>query len=345
MISPDNALKLAIWLAHAHPAAFRDIARRVGVAEQLASKGLSGGRFGAAPSMGCAPMDLIATAGNAPAPIQRAAPIPTSNVGTQAVMRQAGGGIRRGPMYGYAGRGPFGYFGDDTIDVPLMDMAVDPGVTSTPDIAFPDMVSSPDIPEITVTAGNSFPDMAPVTPDLISGPDPVLSPIGVDSAAGDVPPISIDSTPSGSGDSSFWSSLGSALGTAATGAVSIIGSVGKALTSPQTVQAAGQIAAANIRNTQQQQVAAQQQAILAAQLARVRQGYAPAPIAYVPNAAGQQIPMYYNSRAGQYQATPVTPSVLQSILPSSLASSGTLPWLLLGGGAIIVALLASRRTT
>lgn len=163
--------------------------------------------------------------------------------------------------------------------------------------------------------------------------EPTLQPIGTSA----VPSGSITQVAS-SNDSSggFWGSLGDAFSSAGT----VIGAVARNLTNPTTLAAAGGLASSIIQSNAATQVAnAQQQAVLATQLARVQGGVSPAPIQYATTATGQKVPMYYNPSTGQYQAA--TPQVLSSLIPSGLPS--WLPWVV-GGGIVISLFFASSRS-
>lgn len=133
----------------------------------------------------------------------------------------------------------------------------------------------------------------------------------------------------------FWSSLGSGLSSVGSGLVSAIGSVAGAITNPQVLQAAGSIAGAVIKNNSTAQSSQLQQAVLQAQLQRTATGVGAAPVKYMTNpTTGQTQPYYYNAATGQYQLT--QPSAL---LGSMGSLSPYLPYILIGGGVILVVAL------
>jgi hypothetical protein len=69
---------------------------------------------------------------------------------------------------------------------------------------------------------------------------------------------------------------------------------------------------------------------------RVSTGSAPAPVRYYTDPqSGQSVPYYYNAATGQYQPTQAT-----ALLGSSF--SQYLPYLLIGGGVIVLALILKR---
>ena len=218
-----------------------------------------------------------------------------------------------------------GYFGDDV-------SVSDTGTTTTFDSGSVDSSSGPVIdtgisPDEVIVTG-SMTDTTPLSPATISVSDIQTANLNLDPTA---------AASSGS-DGGFWSSLGSALGSAASATGGAIASVAKNLTNPATLAAAGSVAASVIRaNAQNSATAAQQQAVLQTQLARVSQGGSPAPIRYVTTASGQTVPLLYNSATRQYQ--PATASTLASMMPSGLPS--WLPWVL--GGGLVLTLALSRR--
>lgn len=275
MISLPNATRFALWLAQAHPSAFRALAAQLKTASGLATRAPAGfGRFGYA-----------------------------------ARESYVSYGRAQGPHYR-----PTGAFGDE---VSVESLVVDP---STLEMPAPDFSSStydfntPDLSSLSVG------DITP-TDELMSAFDPTTI-----AAAGN--------------DSGFWSSLGSGLSSFASGTAHVIASVAANLTNPATLASAGTVAATVIKANAATSVAnAQEQAVLATQLARVQAGVTPAPIQYGTNAAGQRVPMVYNSATGQYQ--PATPQVLSSLMPSTLPS--WLPWVL-GGGLVLTLFLSSSRS-
>lgn len=239
-IAPQNAMKLAIWLAASHPRAFRAIAAKVATVNAQRAKGFSGGPFGA---LGLSIDDLQ--------------PVTLETDTTHEVF------------------------------APMADISFDSTALSTPNF------------------------------DL----GPGLSSVSDSSSGG------------------FWSTLGSSIGSFASGTANVLGSVAQSLTSPQAIQAAGQIAATVIAADANRSQAAQQQAVLQAQLARVQAGQPPASIIYGTNSYGQQVPMYYNARTGQYQ--PTSPSLLSSLMPSG--SSWVLPTAIVGAIVVVLGIAASKR--
>ena len=136
----------------------------------------------------------------------------------------------------------------------------------------------------------------------------------------------------------FWSSLGSGLSSIGGGLVSAIGTVAKAVTSPQVLNAAGSIAGAVIKNNATTQQAQLQQAVLQAQLQRTATGAGAAPVVYSTNpSTGVSQPYYYNAATGRYQLT-------QPALLGSSGLSSYWPYLLIGGGILVLAVVV-RRTT
>jgi hypothetical protein len=159
----------------------------------------------------------------------------------------------------------------------------------------------------------------------------------------------------------FWSSLGSGLSSIGGGLVSAIGSVAGAVVNPQTLGAAGNVAAAVIKaNAASSQSAQMQQAVLQQQMQRTATGAGAAPIRYMTNpATGQTVPYYYNSSTGQYQAN--QPGFFSSLFssspapvryapgvagaPAQSAASGItqyLPYILMGGGLLLVVAFMKR---
>lgn len=199
-------------------------------------------------------------------------------------------------------RGRFGTFGDDT---DVSDLTADIDVS---DIDVSDSVNS-----------------------ALS--DPILQDINVDIA-----PTNFDlSSAAASTDTSggFWSSLGSGLSSIGSGVASAVGSVAGAVLNPQTLSAAGNLAATVIKANG---ATAQQQALLQAQVSRTATG-AIQPVIYQTNPlTGQTVPMYYNAATGQYQATPVTSSALSSVFgPSTPGSlSSYMPYIVLIGGGLLL---------
>lgn len=132
----------------------------------------------------------------------------------------------------------------------------------------------------------------------------------------------------------FWSSLGAGLSSIGSGLSSAIGTVAGAVFNPNTLTAAGNLAATVIKANGAN---SQQQALLQAQVSRTASGAGAYPITYGTNpATGQTVPMIYNPSTGQYQPTSPLPSA-----SSAVAGSLTpyVPYILIGGGLLIAALV------
>jgi hypothetical protein len=207
------------------------------------------------------------------------------------------------------GRGRFGRvgtLGDDTLET----VVVQPGtVDEVNTIIDPSTFSDPVLQDINFSS------------DSVSGPalDLGNAAASVDTAGG------------------FWGSLGSGLSSIGSGLVSAIGAVAGAVTNPQVLSSAGNIAAAVIKNTGSVQQAQLQQAVLQAQLQRTTGGVGAAPVQYRINpATGQPQPYAYNAATGQYQLTQ------PNALVQGVGLSSYLPYILIGGG-ILVAVVLMRR--
>ncbi len=169
--------------------------------------------------------------------------------------------------------------------------------------------------------------------------DPVLQDINID-----IPSSNFDlNSAAASVDTSggWWSSIGSSLSSIGSGLSSAVGAVAGAVLNPQTLSAAGNLAAtvikANGANTQQQ-------ALLQQQMSRTLTGSGAQPVIYRTNpATGQQVPMYYNSATGQYQQAPVSSGLFGASLGSSSSLSQLLPVVLIGGGLLLVGALIIRK--
>jgi hypothetical protein len=168
--------------------------------------------------------------------------------------------------------------------------------------------------------------------------EPVLQDINVD-----IPPSSFDlSTAAASVDNAggFWSSLGSGLSSIGGGIVNAVGTVAKAVVNPAVLAAAGGIAATVIKANGASAQQSQQLALLQAQQQRTMTGSGAQPIRYATDpTTGQTIPMYYNASTGQYQAQ--QPGFF-SALSGGSGLTQYLPYLLIGGGVILVAVLMKR---
>lgn len=134
-----------------------------------------------------------------------------------------------------------------------------------------------------------------------------------------------------------------------TGISDAASSVGNFLTSSQGMQSLSSLA-----NTYLQGQTAQQ--VTSMQLSRATQGLPPAPVSYATNSAGQVVPVYTGASVPSSIAVgqPLnlgngqTGYALNSQALASLSGSSTLqrylPWILIGGGVLLVGgLLLSRR--
>ncbi|MGH7144781.1 MAG: hypothetical protein ACREJ2_11735 [Planctomycetota bacterium] len=144
-----------------------------------------------------------------------------------------------------------------------------------------------------------------------------------------------------------WSSILSDIGSGISDAAS---SVGDYLTSSQGMQSLTGLA-----NTYLQSQTAQ--AVTQMQVSRAQQGLAPAPVSYAVNSAGQTVPVYTGSTVpssiAPYAGQPVnlggtTAYPLSSQALAALSGGSTLtkymPWILAGGGALLLfGLLAMRK--
>jgi len=211
--------------------------------------------------------------------------------------------------------GRFGYFGDDSF---LQDVSFDPGSVSVPadtSAAIDTAAFTADLPDVS---------LADVSVDIPDIPQSTTDAINQAIAAPD------ENAPADAASASpgFWSSIGS-------GASSVIGAVTKVasgLLSPQTISAASNAAAAYFRSQATTAQAQMQQATVQAQLARVAAGAAPAPLSYVRDpTTGATIPVYYSNTG----VKPATPSLL-----NQLSTAGISPGAMIGGGLILLTVLA-----
>jgi hypothetical protein len=213
----------------------------------------------------------------------------------------------RGRMKASHVRGRFGSLGDDA---PMEEVTV--SSTYTPDPIDAGWFESPTLQAINI-------DMPATTFDLSSAAE------SSDTSGG------------------FWSSLGSGLSSIGSGLAGAVGAVAKAVTNPAVLAGAAGIAAtvikANAGNSQQ----AQQLAILQSQQQRTLTGAGAQPIRYVTDpATGRTVPYYYNAATGQYQ--PTQPGFLNSLMPGAGGLSQYLPYILLGGGVLVLALVMRKST-
>lgn len=187
---------------------------------------------------------------------------------------------------------------------------------------------SVDLPEVTVEAPAV--DVSAVPDSTLS--DPILQDINV-SVPGDVS-FDLGQAASASDNAGgFWSSVGSGLSSVGSGLASAVDLVAGAVTNPQVLASAGNLAANVIKSQAQTQSASQALAILQAQQARTLSGVGAAPVTYRVNpATGQSVPYYYNAQTGQY--TPVSAGVGAISLPGNLNTY--LPWILAGGIVLVL---------
>lgn len=212
-------------------------------------------------------------------------------------------------------RSPFGrlgYFGDDSA------IAADDTLSEvTPDVSY--------MSDATVNA----PD---VTVDSASIDVPIDSNVTDSIAAAPIVDASVSDASQSSG--SFWDSIGSSI----SGAAGAVGKVASGLLSPQTLAAAGTATAAYFNSQARTAQTQQQQALVNAQLARVRSGYSPAPVTYVRNPTTGQLTPVYASNSGY---TPVTSSLYNRLTaPAGMSISPLTIGAVLGGGILIALLLA-----
>lgn len=172
--------------------------------------------------------------------------------------------------------------------------------------------------------------------DSSLGTDPTLQDINFSADSLTTTPLDLSSAAASVDNSGgFWSSLGSGLASVGSGVASAVGAVAGAVVNPQTLAAAGNVAAAVLKNSGATQQAQLQQAVLQAQLQRTATGTGAATVRYAVNpATGQTQAYYYNPSTGQYQLTQ----------PSTLFAGATistyLPYILIGGGVLLVVALS-----
>lgn len=204
-----------------------------------------------------------------------------------------------------------GFLGDDT------------SLDFTPDL--PAMESTPlDTPDFTLDTIST--EAVDVSPDVSQAIDSVVS----------TPPLPDPSTPGATveSNSSFWSQVGSGLGSAAAS----VGKLASALVSPQALGAAGAATAAYFNaqaKTAQTQAA---QAVAQAQIARVNAGYSPATISYAVNpVTGARTPVYLSAAGTVPVTSPLLTQLSQStgLSPTGLLTVGI-------GALIVITLLAAR---
>jgi hypothetical protein len=231
--------------------------------------------------------------------------------------------LQRSPL------GRLGMFGDDSS---LSDVTSTIDVTNTPVDTIDTSTPGVDLSSFTPDLSTVSLDTSTIGGDLSSS---VTDPIAAAVAA--PPPAASTPADTSSSSGGFWSGIGSA----ASGAGAAIASVAKLAVAalPAVAVGAGAYFSAQSKTAVAQSQAQTQQAILQAQMARVAQGYAPAPISYVTNPVTGQVTPVYSSNAGMQ---PVTGSLL-SALSTPTASGLSLGTILIGGGLLfLVAVVATR---
>lgn len=191
-----------------------------------------------------------------------------------------------------------------------------------------------------------------------SSSSPDLTNISVDTSNVPLPDVSTDTT----GGSGFFSTIGSGLSTAASsiwsGISTAASDVGNFLSSAAGASTISNVAADYLK-AQQTQAQAQ---VLQTQVARAQAGLAPASISYATSATGQVVPVYTGSTLTPTLATALqngqiapaiaasgaagyalTPALTASLAPSSL--SAYLPYIAIGGGILLIALLSRGRAS
>lgn len=196
----------------------------------------------------------------------------------------------------------------------------------------------------------------PVTVDASTYCMPTLSCVGLDSLGLDsgicIPTLSeSDLTPVGT--CAVTGVCGSPAGSGVPGTCAstsnALSGVAKFLTSQQGLTALANVATAYFKaaaaacNATAAKAAAQQQAIVNAQLARALAGQTALPVQYVANGQGGTTPMISTTGG----LLPLTGDTLSSLTPSSietfLVQYGT--WIVIGGAALFLAYAATRRKT
>jgi hypothetical protein len=207
-----------------------------------------------------------------------------------------------------------------------------------------DLTFTPDLPPIEIGSSVDYQSTAAYTPELadVSLSSVDTPPVGdfTDSITSAIaaPSTTVDvAAPPESG--SFWSSIGSGAASAA----GAIGKVASALVSPQSLVAAGGVAAAYFGMQGKTAQAQSQNAVLQAQLARVNSGAPPAGISYVRNPVTGAVTPVYNTANGQIPVTgPMLNSLSSPVLSGTIAGIPT-SMLLIGGGVLVLAIALSAR--
>lgn len=178
-------------------------------------------------------------------------------------------------------------------------------------------------PDVSIVPSGSFPS---ISPDLTAMPDPALQTIGVDAATADLG-VPIDTGAAASAGAPATATPASA---SASGIGSALASVGSFLASATGLGALVNLGTAYYKsNTPQAQT-------IATQAARVAAGQNPAAITYRYNNAGQLVPVLAQNGIN----TPLTPSTLGSLLPSTL--SGYAIPIAIGLGVLLLAFGSKR---
>lgn len=185
------------------------------------------------------------------------------------------------------------------------------------------VVGADTTPDLSVVPAGSFPS---ISPDLSAMPDPALQTIGVDAATADIS-VPIDT---GAAATAGAPAQATPASSSAGGIGSALASVGSFLASATGLTALTNLGTAYYKsNTPQAQT-------IATQAARVAAGTNPAAITYRYNTAGQLVPVLAQNGIN----TPLTPSTLSSLLPSSL-STYAIP-IAIGIGVLVLALSSKR---
>jgi hypothetical protein len=166
-------------------------------------------------------------------------------------------------------------------------------------------------------------DTGGISPDLITMADPGLTDVNVS-----IPDISSDVSSAISAGAPSVSLPVTSPGSTGT-VTSALSSIGSFLASATGLTALTNLGTAYFKSN------TPQGATLATQVARVQAGVTPAPITYGYNAQGQLVPVLSQSGVN----TPLTPSTLNSLLPSGLAQYA-LP---IGLGLLALWAFASRK--
>lgn len=230
--------------------------------------------------------------------------------------------LQRSPL------GRLGLFGDDS--------GLSEVVVSAPD-ASSDFISSGGgaLTDIAPDLSSFKPDLTPIGVDtsLASPVDTAIS-SSVSDAVASAPVADSSVADSSSTSGGFWGSLGAGLGSAA----GAIGKVAGALISPPAIAAAGTAAAAYFGSQAASAQRQAQQAAVQLQLQRTALGATPAAVTYARNPYTGAITPVYQSNSG---SVPLTQGLYNQLSNPGLPG-GTVTWIALAGGALLLVLLASR---